>query len=507
MKKILLFLWLALTTAGIVIRLIENNWSSLALILLLAGLIFFIIWFVVIKRNRKSWLNKRSIQAGTNAVLSTCAFIFILGVINFMAVRYSVRLDLTENKLFTLSPQTQTIVQNLSQPLTVLVFDRQAKSELEPLLANYRSYSDNFQYEFIDPDIKIDLRDKFKVQSKGDIYLQYGQKKQLVQSFHDSFDHSLSEVRLTNAIAKILRDRSPLVYFIQGHGEAQLEGSERSISIAAKSLSDNGYIVKPLNLATKSKIPTQPDLIIIPGPIRKFFPQEVALLRDYLNDGGNILLLLVPKTNPQLTPLLQEYGIKLDDRFIIDASGVGSILGFGPAVPLITTYGDHPITGKLGNGTSLFPESRPITATQTEGVIATPLIITNAETWADKNISTAKIAFNAKEDLKGSLKLGFALTKSKKTANAVESRLVIFGSATFITNGWFEQQLNSDIFLNAVNWLAGEDQEILSIRPKEPQNRRLNLSQFQANVISWTALGIMPLLGLFAAGMVWWRRR
>ena len=511
MNKILFFLGLAITTAGIVIRLIEDTWSSVAWGLLLAGLVILIICFIVVNQNKTSFLNKRSVEAGTNTILSTCALLIILGLINFLAVRYSVRLDLTENQLFTLSPQTQSIVQNLSKPLKVLVFDPQSKPAIEPLLANYRSYSDNFQYEFVDPDLRIELREKFAVQSKGDIYLEYEDKKQLVQTVNDNLSNSLSEVQLTNAIERILRDYTPLVYFTQGHGEAQLEtGSENSLSIAVKNLSDKGYKVEPINLATSGKIPNKPDVIVVPGPIRQLFPQEVKMLQNYLNNGGSLLLMLIPNTNPELTPLLEDYGIQLDDRFIIDASGAGSILGFGPAAPLITTYGEHPITDRLGNGISIFPESRPIANTPIEGVTAAPLIITDAETWAEKNITTAEIAFNQQEDLKGPLNIGFALTKSKPASTdnqSSESRLVIFGSSTFIVNGWFEQQLNGDIFLNAVNWLAKEDEQTLSIRPKEPKNRRINLSNLQAGIISWTALRIMPLLGLVVAGAVWWRRR
>ncbi len=511
MNKILFFLGLAITTAGIIIRLIENTWSSIAWGLLLAGLFILILCFILVNQNQNSFLNKRSVEAGTNTILSTCALLIILGLINFLAVRYSVRLDLTENKLFTLSPQTQTIVQNLSKPLKVLVFDPQSKPAIEPLLENYQSYNDNFRYEFVDPDLRIELREKFDVQSKGDIYLEYEDKKQLVQTINDNFSNSLSEVQLTNAIERIVRDYTPLVYFTQGHGEAELEeGTENSLSIAVKNLSDKGYKVEPINLATSGKIPNEPDVIVIPGPIRELFPQEVKMLQNYLNNGGSLLLMLIPNTNPELTPLLQDYGIKLDDRFIIDASGAGSILGFGPAAPLITTYGDHPITDRLGNGISIFPESRPITTTPREGVTASPLIITDAETWAEKNITTAEIAFNEQEDIKGPLNIGFAFSKSKPVSTdnqSSESRLVIFGSSTFIINGWFEQQLNGDIFLNAVNWLAKEDEQTLSIRPKEPKNRRINLSNLQAGIISWTALRIMPMLGLVVAGAVWWRRR
>ncbi len=303
MKKILLFLGLASTTAGIVIRLIENIWSATAWILLIAGFTLLLVWFFLVNRQKDSWLNKRSIQAGTNALLSTCAIIAILGLINFLAVRHSLRLDLTENQLFTLSPQTQTIVKNLSQPLKVLVFEPRSQAAIEPLLENYQSYSDNFQYEFIDPDIEIELREKFAVRSRGDIYLEYGDKKQLVQAAENNLVSSLSEVQLTNAIERIIRDRIPLVYFIQGHGEGEIEGVDSNLSIAAKSLTDKGYQVRPLNLATSGKIADNPDVIIVSGPVRALFPQEVTLLQNYLQEGGSLLLTFVPNTEPQLTPI------------------------------------------------------------------------------------------------------------------------------------------------------------------------------------------------------------
>lgn len=507
MKKILLLLGLALTTAGIVVRLLEDIWSSTVGILLIAGFILLLVWFLLVNRQKDSFLNRRSIQAGTNAILSTCALITILGLINFLAVRHSLRLDLTENQLFTLSPQTQTLVENLSQPLKVLVFEPRSQAEIEPLLENYQSYNDNFQYEFVDPDIEVGLREEFKVRSRGDIYLEYGDKKQLVQTFDGNFTNSISEVQLTNAIERIQRDRTPLVYFLQGHGEAEIEGDDSSLSLAVKSLSDKGYLVKPLNLATSGKIPDKPDVIIVSGAIRALFPEEVTLLQNYLKDGGSLMLMLIPNTNPELTPLLEEYGINLDDRFVIDASGAGNVLGFGPAAPLITTYGDHPIVKELGNGISIFPESRPITITPIESITATPLIITDTATWAEQNIATAEITFNESEDIPGPLNIGFAFTRNQSVEETAESRLIIFGSSTFIINGWFEQQLNGDIFLNAVNWLAREDEQTLSIRPKEPQNRRINLSPLQAGILSWTALGIMPLLSLILASMVWWRRR
>ena len=125
------------------------------------------------------------------------------------------------------------------------------------------------------------------------------------------------------------------------------------------------------------------------------------------------------------------------------------------------------------------------------------------------------MTFDPQSDFEGPLDLGVVLTRPSATAAAdspdnnseTESRLVVIGNSAFATNGWFEQQLNGDVFLNSVDWLANDEAQTLAIRPKEPQQRRINLSAAQAGTIGWLALLIMPLLGLMAAAIAWWRRR
>jgi ABC-type uncharacterized transport system involved in gliding motility auxiliary subunit len=97
--------------------------------------------------------------------------------------------------------------------------------------------------------------------------------------------------------------------------------------------------------------------------------------------------------------------------------------------------------------------------------------------------------------------------EQKPNKNTSEARLVVYGNSNFATNGWFEQQLNGDVFLNSVSWLSKRDEQALSIRPKEQQNRRINLTQLQAGGLGWTALVITPLIGFTTAGVMWWRRR
>jgi ABC-type uncharacterized transport system involved in gliding motility auxiliary subunit len=67
------------------------------------------------------------------------------------------------------------------------------------------------------------------------------------------------------------------------------------------------------------------------------------------------MLLIDPRTSPRLGSLLDDWGVTLDDRIVLDTSGTGQLVGLGPAAPLVTQYPDHPITSDFGNGRSFFP--------------------------------------------------------------------------------------------------------------------------------------------------------
>ncbi|HBK96834.1 MAG TPA: hypothetical protein DD001_05610, partial [Microcoleaceae bacterium UBA10368] len=97
-------------------------------------------------------------------------------------------------------------------------------------------------------------------------------------------------------------------------------------------------------------------------------------------------------------------------------------------------------------------------------------------------------------------------TPAVPSASGKSSRMVIIGTSQFVTNGWFDQQLNSDVFLNSVSWLSKPDQQSFSISPKKATNRRINMTVVQVGllVLAWL---IWPLLGLVIGGAIWWKRR
>lgn len=497
----LMFCGIASSIAAIVAVAVSGSWSFSSVTLLISGIILLALSLWWWTGKYKFW-QLRSAKQGAGAIAQTVIVILILSMLNWAAVVYGQQWDLTENQIYTLSPQTQTEVANLEQPLVVSVFDRQIDPKLENLLQNYRRYSDRFRYRQIDPEQQIGLAQQFGVQSLGEIYLQYGEKRQKLSGNNGQLAAIPSETQLTNAIAKIKRDRPLDIYFLQGHGEASLELVEGGLAQMVQTLESRGSNVRTLNLANSGNIPDDADSVVIAGATRKLLAAEVSTIQQYLQSGGSLLLLLAPNTDIGIDPILQNWGIELDRRLVVDGSGSSSVMGFGPAVVIVNEYGEHPITASFRDGISLFPEARPLEIVENAGIKSTPLALTSQQTWGENDLQSEEIAFDPTRDREGPLTVAIASYRQQPSA-----RLVVFGSTTFATNGWFEQQLNGDLLLNAVGWLVGEERDSLSIRPKEPANRRLVLSTLQIGLLGWLALRIIPLSALAVGILLWWQRR
>jgi len=538
------------TTAGLV----AGSWGALPVGLLIAGGVALLIWLLAEWRSLPGFFGKRSTQAGTNAVVATLAVLVILGLINVLAVRYGQRIDLTENKLFTLAPQTQEVVQSLEQPVKIWIFwdgDTAPNPFDQELLDNYRRENESISYEYVDPQREPGVANEFGVQGLGEVYLEVGDNRRLIQTI--SPETRLSERQLTNALVQAGTDSQLTAYFLQGHGERPLEAGQGGLAEVRQLLEEENFRVEPLNLTASAEVPEDADVVVVVGPRRSLLEGEVEALQTYTEGQSGLMLLIVPGTQPGLNPLLVDWNVSLDNLLVIDPAG--QTLGLGLTTPLVQTYGEHPITQDFSDGISFFPEAQVVELNNSAGDIETaPILITNEQTQAVEIPESGEIQLETAEiEVQGPVVLGVALNRPvESTANEEaadsaeapaadeadeeangegvtdeeaateepgdegatdeeesepEARVVVIGNSSFVVNGLVNQQLNGDVFLNSVAWLSQQDDEILSIRPREVTNRRLVLETQQWIILTLSSVVILPLIGFGGAIALWLRRR
>ncbi|MBE9204275.1 Gldg family protein [Synechocystis salina LEGE 06099] len=394
--------------------------SKLYLALMMIAVIFFFLWWIWLWQRSQGFLGRRSTQSSVNAIASTLAVLVILTLINYIAFRYPFAWDLTENQRFTLAPQSQSLVAELEQPLKVWIFDDAPSEQDRKLLQNYQRFSDQFSFEFVHPDRRPKLVQDFNVQNKGDVFVEYGDKKQLVQNLL-SFQQreALSEIQLTNAIAKAQRQETPQIYFVQGHGELPLNNEPGGVSAAVTALENLGVAVQPLNVVTDGGIPADADAVVIVGPTRKFLAPEIAALQQYTDQGGNLLVMISPEADAGLEDVLEPWGVSFDPRLAIDLSGAGSVFGLDPTVPIFNRYGNHPITEKLQGAIAIFPLARPVATEEKPQIQATTLVEASDLMYATQLISE-DLQPNPETDLLGPFDVAVALTREGKKASSAQ---------------------------------------------------------------------------------------
>ena len=335
-----------------------------------------------------------------------------------------------------------------------------------------------------------------------------------------------SEQDFTNALKRLLVGTSKKVYFVQGHGEHDPDGSDQHTGYtgAVAALKGDNFETGKLALAQEGKIPDDASVLIIAGPQTDFLAPEMDMLRAYLKKGGKLFLMIDPVQkfdSPQLANLIalaKEWGVDVGNDYVLDQSGVGQMFGAGPQVPIAMTYPPHPITTGFNEMTA-FQLARSVTPITggSNGHTAQAIAQTSARSWAETNLKELLVNHKAtpefdKGDKAGPIALVSAVSAAVTDAPAgatpdaprAETRVVVAGDSDFASNGLLGFQGNRDFFTNTVNWLA-QQEDLISIRPRDPEDRRIQLTADQSERIFYLTVFIIPGL-LFLNGVrVWWR--
>jgi len=441
-------------------------------------------------------LGGRTARYGLNTAVAVILLLGIVGLVEAVSYRHNARLDLTENKRHSLSPQTIQLLRGLKTDVNAVAFfrnDQPNRRTAEDLLKQYQRYAGGkFGYRLVDPDREPGLARRYAVESYGTVVLETKDRSEKVLD--------AEEEKLTNGLVKLTREGKRVVYVVQGHGEHDLGSTDRpGFSEAKAAMERANYEVKPLALARQDKIPDDAAVVIVPGPRTELLAPEVTALETYIGRGGKLLVMVDPGIvgNVQadgLLRLLGKFGFELGNNLVIELNPIGRLFGIGPEVPIIQQYEPHPITRDMTGITTLFPLTRTVEAVKTAptGVVVTPLAKTSAESWAETDRASLQ-AGQVKpdpQDPKGPVTVAAVATKDK-------ARIVVYGTSSLAANQFLNLQGNRDFFLNTVSWLA-EQEDLIAIRPKDTRQTPVFLTSQQAQVAFFVPVVVLP--GLILAG-------
>jgi len=471
-------------------------------------------------------IRRTGLRLNVAALLMLATLLF--GMVQFLSLRHYSRFNWSRAPQARLSEKTRRILEAAEGEVRVFVVMRPAHEAFPATLALLREYAaahDRFLVHPIDPDrdmanaeliarhyrldgeeaVVFDIAGRHRVVPAAHL-VEYGYPEGRDAPPRRAF---LGEPLFTSAIHALTQSVRPAAFFVQGHGErSPLDFDRRAgYSRIAARLRDENLDVDLLNLAEARAIPPHCALLVIAGPRREFTPFESALVRDYLDRKGRLLLLLDARTRTGLEPLLRNWGVLVGDDIVVDPARTLSGRDLH-----ISAYPDHPVTRSLQGLATVFSVPRSVRPRETGGggdkPLITPLASCSDSGWAEFDPVQTTPRFDAQIDIPGPVPVAVAVERGPVPGVHVQirpTRLVVFGDSAFASNGGL-MGANADLFLNAANWLL-ERGDLLAISPRAIEDLRFVLTARQLRCLFVLACGILPGLVAAAGLFIHWKRR
>ena len=450
-----------------------------------------------------SFMKSRQTKYGAYAFVYTLVVLAVIVLLNWLSNTHNKNVDVTANKQYTLSDQTKKVVGNLKSDVNLYYFDQSASYErARDILDRYANLSSKLKISYVDPDKKPDIARVEGARAMGDIIVDNGLKKETAKS--------LTEEEITGAIIRDIKVGIRNACFVQGSGEHSLDETGKDGYSAFKdALEKNNYKTQSISLLEKPEVPKECTIVVVGGPKRDYVAPAIDALKTFVQNGGRLIVNLDPVLNlpppdgklgdtPNISAMLADWGVTTKGDVVLDMSTASRM--FGQLAPVVGSYTSHPIVRVMGDNASVMPLARSLEAKSP----AEALFSSTADSYSLTNPKLHIHEDDIEKGAKGPFVLGVAATIG---TGDKAGRLIVVGSSDWMSNFILGAPIaNRDLALNMMNWLTS-DEDLISIRPKEPEDRRLNITSNGVRTLFLVSVVGLPLIVILGGVSVWWKRR
>ncbi len=459
----------------------------------------------LVLKNRKqirSFIKNKFKAKTVNMLTSLVMLLAIIVAFNYIVNKNEYRIDITRNRINTLSEQTIKILKNLKDNIHYIAFIDQASqgAYFRNIMAKYSYYSQKISYEIVDPNKEPLKARAYNVTNYGTVIALKGNE--------ESRADFITEEALSNLIIKLTRAEKKQIYFLSGHMERALYSEDPdSYSMVKDRISSQGYNIDELNISKTGRIPKDTNLLVIAGAKKRFFDTEVNLITDYIKKGGAILVLSDPSLpeeklgpNDNVNRVLSKFGIIMNNDIIVDPSA--RMFGLTDAMPVVQDYDSSSVISADFKEPTIYPFAQSIDSSKVDTKMYNiyNFCKTSSSSWGELDSRKGNISFDKGRDSQGPLNICVNLVEEKE--NGVN--IVAFGNSSFVSNKYVSHVANIDIFMNSISFLLN-DEDLLAIRPRVDESGKVVLPS--SPVFALMSVYIVPIAVLVFGTVYWYRRR
>jgi len=519
--------------AGTALRAIGREFAPWGFALFAAGLAAMACW---------AWEHRKMVRRRTianirlHALFSTVFFFLLVIIANAIAVKHYTRKDMTQERRYTLSPQTISVLDRIHQPIIVTTLFRPGdlSTDLDQLLREYEVHARHIEVRRIDPDRdpgeheRLISRLGLEGQPSSAVVIEVGDRHRVIygeslvtQQFkwHAGRRHRIpdapslfrGEEAITSSLLSLSTSEMPMICFSTGHGERSFRdrGAEGLVMMRDK-LRDTGFRLREIFLVQGgSGVPDECDLLITAGPRQTFQPDSLRAISAYLDRGGKWLLTVEPWETGGLESVLDAWGLGIRPVYLVDPTM--SSAGISPTNIHTRRYQNHLITAGLGDLALAFPYATSVHIKEAPRPLETVnLALISEKGYAKTDRKSKSTDFDSSKDIRGGFSVLAAVNEPARLYEAdgrrESARIVLAGDTDWLTNAHLPRVGNQNLLMNAVDWLAKREENI-AVRAHPSDIRRIAMSDKEQRALYWFILGFLPGCIAVLGAAVAWRRR
>ncbi|MCC5926050.1 MAG: GldG family protein [Bacteroidetes bacterium] len=446
--------------------------------------------------------------------LTTALAVAVVVLINLIGSASGVRMDTTREGLYSLTQISRDILERLEEPVEITHFYIAADPRFRPtleLLREYERRSPLITARAYDINTHPSVARSMGVTFQGTTIIRMGDRVQEVSGG--------DEVSVTNGIYRMLNTQGRTIYFTAGHGEYDLfsmvsedhlegEGDEdrpiflhesRGLAKLRERLELMGHTAEQIFPQTGQPVPADADLVVIVSPSETFPSESLQAIRDYLDDGGRLFVMLDAFRDGGLGEILSEFGIVPQNDLVVD---FGNHFWNDATAPATGRYTRHAITERLP--LTFFPGVQSLQVAEN---LPDHINVTTLFSSSSRSISVSDMEqLNRLRNLDLPVQSYDLMMISEVGRGDDRTKIAVIGDGDVAANEYLSILGNERLVVNTINWLMGAD-ERLDLPAATYELPMVNLTNRQMQFTFIISTVMMPLLFILAGVGVWWVRR
>ena len=446
-------------------------------------------------------------------------------------------IDVTENKIYTLSDASKKAIENVDKEIKVYAYGFEENSSFINFMKQYNAVNDKITYEILTEENNAPLIQQYNLTPGYTIViLESGESKKVIDASTEFSTYNqitneaidTTEEVMTNSILALTEENRPKVYFLQGHDEYALT----ELNALASFLKNEAFETDTLNLLTSENVPDDCDILAIMSPNSDFFEVEVQKIKSYINKGGKIYFamdtIFEDKSFPNLQLVLDEYGVSIKNGYVVEQEKDRFATADYPYIIIPEASQNNKITADIASAKTqiifMFAgklEYKDEATLANLNVTKETLLSTSDKSLFIKNVKTADLNSALASSEPGAADVSALLTKSIPSKNEsgedefLSSEMIIVTCNRFISDVVVKELgssyplaaygSNKDFVINGLSYL-GDKGNIVTVR-KDMTASSTYLATDQQKLIVIAIIFLVPLFIIFIGIVVWRFRR